>query len=248
MVMPSRRSPEIVFLLLFAFGFAAGQQQVGSRPASAPAQVPATSAASPNLGQLAQTLNGVDQFSQRAGVDLARLRIEKWKTGSEHKQQAQADADSLIKNLSAALPEMTAAVRANPGALGPGLKLYRDLNALYDVLGGVAESAGAFGPREDYDALAADQQSLDAARRSLGDFLENLAAYKDAEVLRLRTETAAANPANAPKKVIVDDAPEPVHHAGKRAKAKPRSAAKTTTPASASTAAKPSPGTPQNPQ
>lgn len=188
--------------------------------------------AAPDVAQFTQVLAQIDQTSQQTNLDLAQLRIEKWKTGSDHKQQAQADAESLMKNLSAALPGMVSTARATPNALAPALKLYRDLNALYDVLSGLTESTGAFGPKEDFNALVNDQHALDAGRHSVGDYLDALAAYRDAEVTRLSQQVTASNNAQVAKKVIVDDeAPTPPP---KRKKAKPK-------PATTNTATKPSP-------
>lgn len=199
-------------------------------------------ASAPDVAQFTQVLAQIDQASQQTNLDLAQLRIEKWKTGSDHKQQAQADAESLMKNLSGALPGMVSTARVTPNALAPALKLYRDLNALYDVLSGLTESTGAFGPKDDFNALVNDQHALDAGRRSVGDYLDALAAYRDAEVAKL-TQQVATNNAQASKKVVVDDeAPPPP----KRKKAKAKTA---TTKA----AAKPAPAAPaqpasQNPQ
>ena len=83
----------------------------------------------------------IDESAQQAAMEIGRLRIEKWKTDSNSKQQAQANADSLQRNLTSALPAITAGVRAAPQALAPSFKLYRNLSALYDVLAGLAESA-----------------------------------------------------------------------------------------------------------
>lgn len=199
--------------------------------------------AAPDAAQFTQVLAQIDQTSQQTNLDLAQLRIEKWKTGSDHKQQAQSDAESLMKNLSAALPGMVSTARATPNALAPALKLYRDLNALYDVLTGLTESVGAFGPKDDYNALSNDQRALDAGRRGVGDYLDSLAAYRDAQIVKL-TQQVAANNAQPAKKIIVDDeAPPPPKH--KKAKAKP---AATNTAAKPSATTPPSQTPPQKPQ
>ena len=127
-----------------------------------------------NLTQLSQTLSQLDQSAQQTSMDLSRLRIDKWKTNADGKRQAQADADSVRTNMMAALPTMTAAVRATPTALAPTLKLYRDVNLLYDILASLAESTGAFGAKDDFNALAQDQQTLDGARRLIADPLLEL--------------------------------------------------------------------------
>jgi len=168
-------------------------------------------------------LSQIDASAQQAALDLAKLRIEKWKADSNSKQQAQSNADSLQRNLTNALPGMTSAVRAAPQSLAPAFKLYRNLSALYDVLTGLAESAGAFGPQQDFDSLKQQTEAFDNYRRSLGDYLESLTAQRDSELARARAQQQA--PAVVPKKVISDeDTPPPT--------TKKKTAKKRTTPPS----------------
>ena len=94
----------------------------------------------------------------------------------DSKQQAQSNADSIQRNLTQALPALIGAVRSAPQDMNAEFKLYRNLNVLYDVLVSLTESAGAFGPRGDYDALARQLGVIDSVRRSLADSLENLTA------------------------------------------------------------------------
>lgn len=216
-----------ISVALLACAFAAAQTQAPQAPTQRPLTAPLTPATAPDVAQFTQVLAQIDQASQQTNLDLAQLRIEKWKTGGDHKQQSQADAESLMKNLSAALPGMVSASRITPNALAPALKLYRDLNALYDVLAGLTESAGAFGPKEDFNALTNDMRAIDAGRRNVGDYLDALAAYRDAEVTRLAQQVAATK-AETPKKIVVDDeAPPPPKHKKSRAKAKPAANAAT---------------------
>jgi hypothetical protein len=150
----------------------------------------------------------IDQSAQQAALDIAKLRIEKWKADGNSKQQTQANAQSLQRNLTNALPGMTSAIRAAPQSLAPAFKLYRNLSALYDVLTGLTESAGAFGPQQDFDALKQQTEAFDNYRRSLGDYLESLTAQKDADLARARAQQQA--PTVVPKKVISDqDTPAP---------------------------------------
>ena len=74
----------------------------------------AVQSAAPNAGDLAGLLSKIDQTAQAASMDVARLRIERWKADSSDKQQAQANADSVQRNMTAALPGMTSAVRTSP--------------------------------------------------------------------------------------------------------------------------------------
>lgn len=155
-------------------------------------------------------LDRLQSAASQANSELSYMRIEKWKADANSKQQAQSNADSIQRNLTEALPALIAAVRSAPQDVGAEFKLYRNLNVLYNVFASLTESAGAFGPRNDYDALARQLEVIDSVRRSLGDSLENLTAATQSELNQLRTQVktlqqqAATTPA-APKKVVVDD-------------------------------------------
>lgn len=190
-------------LSLALSSFASAQTRSSTPNAAAPAP-----SALPSAASLAQSLAQIEQVAHQTSLDVARLRPEKWKTDSSSKRQAQSNADSLLSNLTAALPEMIAASRAAPASVAPSLKIYRDLNVLYDVLSSLAESAGAFGSKDDYRALAGDTESLDAARHSLADYLESQAAAQDAEIARLRSLSANSTAkSTVPKKVVDDNEP-----------------------------------------
>jgi hypothetical protein len=179
---------------------------------------------------------------QNTNLDIAKLRIEKWKTDSNVKQQAQQNADSIARNITSALPGMVDQVRANPQSLAAAFKLYRNVGALYDVLSGLAESAGAFGSKTEYDALARDVGQIDNIRRAMGDKLAEMAAFKDNEIVRLRAQAAqAAAPPSPPKRIVVDDEEKPKKPAKKK---KPATTAKPATgtaskPAGSDTGTKP---------
>jgi hypothetical protein len=161
-----------------------------------------------DFGQINNLLLQLDQTSRAAMANLAKLRIEKWKADSSVKQQYQANVDSLQRNLSSALPEIENKVRNAPQDLTANLKLYRNLNALYDVFASVAESAGAFGPKDQYEPLAEQTAQFDQLRRSIADRLEQLATAKEIELSRLRNQVQKVQQqqaTQAPKKIVVDD-------------------------------------------
>lgn len=175
--------------------------------------------------QLNALLTQVDRAAETANADLSQLHIEKWKAKSDVKSQSQSNADLVQRNLTGTLPGLIMAVRSAPASLAPTFKLYENLDALGGVLTPLAESAGAFGPKSDYEALARDANALDQARRALGDRVYDLAVSTDAEVAQLRTKLAAAQAAVPPKKIVIDEnaAPErkPVRKKKPVAKKKP---------------------------
>jgi len=164
-----------------------------------------TAAVLPELDQL-------QSIASQAALAIGHMRIEKWKADGQSKQQAQANADSIQRNLTSALPGMIDAVRANPQDVAAEFKLYRNVNALYDVFSSLTESAGAFGPKSDYEALAQQLATIDAVRRRLGDAVEQLTTATQTEVNQLRGQVRAAQQAAAaapPKKVVVDETEKP---------------------------------------
>ena len=191
----------------------------------APAPVPYSS-----MSELNRLLSQVEQMSQSTQADFEKLRIEKWKTDGSTKRATETDVGSIQRNLQSALPEIVTQLRSSPEDLSASFKLYRNLDALYDVLTSVVESAGAFGPKDDFQLLQEDLDALERSRRSMADRMESLTASKENELARLRGEVrtlqAAQTPTAPPKKVVVDDTEAP------KKTTKKKSTTKTTKPAS----------------
>jgi len=191
-----------------------------------------------SVTRLNDILNQVEQTAQSAQVDLARLRIDKWKTDSNSKRQAQSNIEALSRNLKTALPEVITQLRNSPEDLFATFKLYRNLDALYDVFGSVVELSGAFGSRDEYKSLAADMDTFEKARRDLAERTEKLAVTKEAELSQLRAQLKAAQAAVPLKKIVVDDTQPPPKKPVKK-----KAAPKAKQPAN-----QPPPQPPQNPQ
>jgi len=161
-----------------------------------------------SVSQVNGLLSQLEASSKATQADLMKLRIERWKTDGSSKKQALGNVDSIQRNLQSALAEIIAQVRNAPEDLPATFKLYRNLDALYDVMGSVVESVGAFGPKDDFQSLSNDLNSFEGTRRQLGERLANLAASKEQEIARLRTDLKAAQAAISaapPKKTVVDD-------------------------------------------
>jgi hypothetical protein len=148
-----------------------------------------------------------------------RLRIERWKADGSYKKQALGNVDSIQRNLQGALPEIITQLRNTPEDLPATFKLYRELDALYDVLGSIAEGTGAFGSKDDFQAVSNNLNSFEGARRQLAERIENLASSKEAEITRLSAALKSAQTAAVaapPKKIVVDDAEPPKKPAPKK--------------------------------
>jgi hypothetical protein len=217
--------------LLLASLVALGQS--GPSPVAAAANGQASSPVSyASVTELNGMLGQLEDTSKKTQGDLQKLRIEKWKADNSYKKQALGNVDSIQRNLQGALPEILGQLRSAPESLPVTFKLYRNLDALYDVLGSVVEGAGAFGAKDDLQSLSTDLSAFEGTRKQLGERLENLSTAKEAEITRLRTDLTKAQamiPAEPPKKVIVDDTEPPKKPAPKKRTKKPADGTKPTT-------------------
>jgi len=198
----------------------------------------ATGAAQPpvayaSVSELNGILAEVKQTAQNMQADLGRTRIERWKTDSSTKRQTQANVDSIQRNLQSALPDLLSQLSNSPEDLAASFKLYRNLDALYDVFGSVVESAGAFGSKDEFQSLSNDMSGLESTRRSFGERMQKLASAKEEELGRLRAQvkTLQAGPPAPPKKIVVDDT-EPAKKPVAKKKPKPATTPPAKPPAS----------------
>jgi hypothetical protein len=184
-----------------------------------------------SVTQLNAMLAQLEAASKNTQADLVKLRIERWKTDTASKKQALTNVDSISRNLAGALPEIISQLRAAPEDVPATFKLYRNLDALYDVLGSVVESTGAFGSKDDLQSLSNDLNAFESTRKQMAERIESLSSAKEMEIVRLRADlktAQAAIPATPPKKTVVDDNEPP-----KKPVVKKKPVSKPTTPAPA---------------
>lgn len=221
-------------------------EQGGPVAGSGQGGTPVSYASVTQLNGLLSQLEGTSRATQ---ADLVKLRIERWKTDKNSKEQALSNVDSVQRNLQGALPEIIAQLRAAPEDLPASFKLYRNLDALYDVLGNVFELTGAFGSKDEAQSLGNDLTAFEDSRKQMASRIENLSAAKEAEIVRLRTDlkkAQAAVPAEPPKKIVVDDTEPPKPAPKKKPATKPKSITPVTTkPPASQTPANQNPQQPQ---
>jgi hypothetical protein len=208
----------LTFVLMFSAALGAmAQTQAPANP-----QLQTT----PQAGDLNAIMQQVQQATSSASVNIGRLRIEKWKTDSQQKQQMQQVADSLQKNIANAVPGLIGDVQNTRGGVLASFKLYHNVNVLYEFLSSMAEAAGAFGKREEYQPLEGDAAALDTARQNLSIYIEQAAgkiesANRGSNAVQARQTQATVVPG---KKVIViddGDVPAPKHAKSTKKKASP---------------------------
>ena len=189
--------PRLLLLLGLSAAVVAQNQSAPARQSSA--------FSTSNSEGVSNLLARIEQEAQALNMDVGRLHVEKWKADSSAKQHANENVASIQRNVTAALPGLVAATRSAPDSLAANFKLYRNLNALYDVVASVGESAGAFGKREEYEAIVPHATALDDLRRDYANALQQMAATADSRLVAAQQAQAAAAKSAPPKKIVVDD-------------------------------------------
>jgi hypothetical protein len=162
-----------------------------SQTPEAPAPSPkGEDVADPSTKTILTELDRLQTFAANASQDIGRLHIENWKANSNAKSAAQADASSVQRNLSSALPGIIAAVREAPDNVNTQFVLYRNVNALHDVFGSITDAARVLGQKGEYETLSQELHLLGSIRRNLGEALEQSTAATQRELKELRTQIA----------------------------------------------------------
>jgi hypothetical protein len=200
--------------------------ELGAQPRMPPANSPPPQTAAPNSSQptgpnLNAILAALQRATQAANLDVARLRIEKWKADGSDKQEMQRIAESLEKNLTVAVPGLISEAQAAPGSVSKAFALYNDVNMVYEFLSPLSEAAGAYGKKEEYEPLAGDLSALDTARRNLSDYIAQAANALENEARKPPPQPAQVQPSPTPKKIVIDDDTMPAKKTVKKKKPKP---------------------------
>ncbi|MGI8771610.1 MAG: hypothetical protein ACR2JE_09240 [Acidobacteriaceae bacterium] len=188
---------------------------VHAQPASAPTTAPApgqsmSSQSTQNAMVLGDSLNALQPAMDGLHQTLASLNVSKWKAPGDVRGQAQSDIDSMQRDLNGTLPDLLAKARSANSSVSPSFAVFRNVDALYDVMLRVTETATLAGAQRDAGQLEQSRAMLEHARAQLGTALLQQSQAQDAEVVQLRTTAAAAAAAvqqAAPKKTVVDDGP-----------------------------------------
>jgi hypothetical protein len=115
----------------------------------------------------------------------------------------------MQRDLTTTLPGLfTQAEASGPAVLSPSFAVFRNLDALYDVLLRVTETAALAGSEADAANLEDARAGLEDGRGKLGAWLLQSIGAQDAQIARLQTSaTHPAAAAPAPTKIVVDDGP-----------------------------------------
>lgn len=232
------------FLLVLLFAVPSALGQTSEAPASTPAAAISSNVAGTSPNPVTPDLDKLQSVASQANASIVRLHIDKWKANADVKSAAQANADSVQRNLTSALPGMIDAVRWAPDDVNATFKLYRNLNALYEVFGTLTEATRVFGQRSDYEALSQQLQGIGSVRRKLGEALVQSTASAQQQLNQMRAQlktqqeqlaAAQADAAEARKQLLAAQNEPPKKPAPKKKSVAKKPAATVNTPNSSST-------------
>ncbi|CAN5399343.1 hypothetical protein BH10ACI4_BH10ACI4_12320 [soil metagenome] len=198
----------------------AGAQQI---PATAPSQAAAVEAPGSGVKLPSAVLQpGIEAVRGAMGG----IRLDKWKASEAVRDEADANRNSIQKDLDATLPGLLASADAAPNSVVAVLPAYRNVEALYDVLLRIAAAAHMSAPTQQSGVLDAAMLSLDSGRRGLAERIQISAAAAEKQVGDLQASLKAAKDVPAPVAVACPTPTTPV----KKKKPVVKSAAKPATP------------------
>jgi hypothetical protein len=155
---------------------------------------------------LGNALQQVSIASTHLRRTLNSINVPKWKAPGDVRQTTASDVDSMQRDVSDTLPSLINTALADPAKVSPAFSVYRNVDALYDVLLRVSETAQLAGSN-DARLLEEQRSNLEDARTQLGAALVQSTQAQDAEVVHLRAAAVAAPPPPPPAKTVVDDGP-----------------------------------------
>jgi hypothetical protein len=164
---------------------------------------------------------------------IAGLHIAKWKAPGPVKDEAQGNAGSIDRDLQGTLPALIAQADAAPQSVADSFAVYRNLDALYDVLLRVSGTADLAAPDDEAANLTHSLMTLEAARRALADSILSASHAEESALQQARQQLMVQRaPAPPPPATVtvVSDGPESATPAHKKPKPKPKTAPPATTP------------------
>ena len=181
-------------------------------------QPPARAAAAQAAVNLAQPRTqaslALGNSLQQVSIAIAHLRrtldaiyVPKWKAPGDVRQTTMSDIGSMQSDLADTLPGLINTALGDPAKISPSFAVYRNVDALYDVLLRVSETAQLAGASRDAGLLEDQRAALEDSRTQLGAALLQSSQAQDSEVVRLRTAPVVATPPPAATKTVIDDGP-----------------------------------------
>jgi hypothetical protein len=125
---------------------------------------------------------------------IGEMTLDKWKASPAIRTEADGNLRSVQRDLASTLPPLLAGADAAPDSTAKTLAVYRNVEALYDVMLRLDAAGRLAAPSNQISALDQALASLSDARRALGDQVQANAENQEARVIHLQAALKAVPP------------------------------------------------------
>jgi hypothetical protein len=140
---------------------------------------------------------------------IGEMTLDKWKASPAVRTEADGNLRSVQRDLLSTLPPLLAGADAAPDSTAKTLAVYRNVEALYDVMLRLDAAGRLAAPSNQISALDQALASLGDARRALGDQVQANAEGQEARVIHLQAALKAVPPPAPPPPAPVACIPPP---------------------------------------
>lgn len=129
---------------------------------------------------------------------LGEMTLDKWRASSAIRTEADGNLRSVQRDLASTLPPLLEGADAAPDSPAKTLPVYRNVDALYDVMLRLDAAGRLAAPSSQISALDQALASLGDARRALGDQVQASVEGQEARVIHLQAALKAVPPPAPP--------------------------------------------------
>ena len=140
---------------------------------------------------------------------VGEMTLDKWKASPAIRTEADGNLRSIQRDLASTLPPLLAAADAAPDSPAKTLPVYRNVEALYDVMLRLDAAGRLAAPSNQISALDQALASIGDARRALGDQVQANAEGQEARVIHLQAALKAVPPPAPPPAPVACIPPPP---------------------------------------
>jgi hypothetical protein len=190
----------------------AAQTPAGGLPPTSPTTSAATTSSAAPVAPSATLQPSLDVVKQA----VAGMTVDRWKASPAIRNEAESNLQSVQRDVQSTLPSLLATADAAPDSPAKTLPVFRNIDALYDVMLRLDAAGRLAAPKDQMSALDQAVSSLSDARHALGDQLQTSAENRETQIVHLQAALKAVPPPPPPP-APVTCTPPPV----KKKRAKP---------------------------
>ena len=94
-------------------------------------------------------LNALQPLLAQVNQSVSAIDVHRWKAPNDVRDTTASDVQSIQRDLTSTLPDLLSQAQASTGAVAPAFAVFRNIDALYDVLLRITETATLAGSQSE---------------------------------------------------------------------------------------------------